>query len=225
MPFYLIDKPKDWTSHDVVAVMRGRTKTKKVGHAGTLDPFATGLLIVGVERDATKRLDEFKGMNKTYEATLVFGATSTTQDSDGEISSTGADCSSLTKEQVGEALTTFLGEQQQVPPMYSAKKIDGTRLYELARKGKEVERDPVDITIYSIELLSFQAEDERPTAHIRVVCSTGTYIRTLCHDIGEALGVGAYCAELRRTHIGTYDVSHAVGPKDDDIEPARFDIS
>lgn len=206
--FLLIDKPIDWTSHDVVAYLRGVTKTKKVGHAGTLDPFATGLLIVGIGREATKRLDEFKGMEKEYIATITLGAISDTYDKTGVIIETGK-ATEPPKETVQETLKSFLGKQEQIPPMYSAKKVQGKKLYELARKGIEVERKPSQIEIYIIELMTY----DFPTLRIKISCSTGTYIRTLAHDIGQKLGTGAYCSELERTRIGIYLVNEAHEPK------------
>lgn len=208
--FLLIDKPTTWTSFDVVAYLRGVTKTKKIGHAGTLDPFATGLLIVGVGREATKRIDEFKGMEKEYIATIELGKTSTTFDTEGEI--TKHDTCNMTPEEksVRDVLHTFVGNIEQIPPMYSAKKVNGKKLYELARKGIEVERKPHHVKIFEIELLKYTY----PNLQIKVTCGTGTYIRTLADDIGKKLETGAYCTELRRTKIGEYSVEHAVGPKD-----------
>ncbi len=213
--FLLIDKPKDWTSHDVVAKIRGMARKEtgikkiKVGHAGTLDPFATGLLIVGIGRDATKRLDEFKALPKTYVATLKLGATSDTQDSDGIIIQTpDTDNQTPSIEEVNQILKSFIGKQKQIPPMYSAKKVGGKKLYDLARQGIEIERQPSEIEIYNIKLLDYKYPDLK----IEVDCSTGTYIRTLAHDIGEKLGCGAYCDELRRTRIGEYEVEDAKAP-------------
>lgn len=203
--FLLIDKPATWTSHDVVAKLRRITGVKKIGHAGTLDPFATGLLIVGVERAATRRLDEFKGMPKTYEATVHLGASSDTLDSDGAIELFPND-PQPSRSVVEDVITSFLGEQEQTPPMFSAKKIGGKKLYDLAREGKTVERNPVNITIHSIELLKYAY----PELHIRVNASSGTYIRVLAADIGESLSTKAYCSNLRRTSIGNATVDHAV---------------
>ena len=208
--FLLIDKEATWTSNDVVAFLRGRFKKEKgiknlkVGHAGTLDPFATGLLIVGVGKEATVRLDEFKNLNKTYEATLKLGEISDTQDPEGTIKSTNF-LGSIDLKQIETVLKKFLGKQQQIPPMHSAKKIQGQRLYELARQGIEVERQANDIEIYDIKLIDY----EYPKLKIEVKCSTGTYIRQLAQDIGETLGCGAYCEELRRTRIGEYNVEDA----------------
>lgn len=210
--FILIDKPENWTSHDVVAYLRKVTGVKKIGHSGTLDPFATGLLIVGVGREATKRLDEFKAMDKTYEATLRLGAVSDTYDRTGTIvlSPHPAAPSSLIigEEKIRQTLKKFIGAQTQTPPMYSAKKVGGKKLYELARKGIEIERRPEEITIYDIRLNGW--EPEKNFLHITCHVSSGTYIRTLAHDIGQALGTGAYCEELRRTAIGEYKVVDAI---------------
>jgi len=212
--FLLINKPETWTSHDVVGYMRRVTHIKRIGHAGTLDPFATGLLIVAIGRENTKRLDElFKGLDKTYVATLRLGATSNTFDKTGVITKTEGFESQiplLSKERLGEVVNSFVGPQNQVPPMYSAKKIDGKKLYKLARKGIEVERKPHHITIYNIELLDYTF----PELKIRVRCSTGTYIRTLVHDIGQKLGIGAYCEALERVNIGEYSLENATPIKD-----------
>lgn len=229
--FLLVNKPKNWTSHDVVGYLRKITGIKKIGHAGTLDPFATGLLIVGVGREATKNIDTFKALPKEYIATLKLGATSDTQDSTGIIKIKKSCCSETTprawqesptteepcpeqnKEQISEKevkniLQSFLGKQKQTPPMFSAKKINGKKLYELARKGIEIERQPNNIEISVIDLL----EIKNFKLKIKVQCSTGTYIRTLCHDIGEKLKIGAYCDELERTSIGSYSLVKAHEP-------------
>ncbi len=206
--FLLIDKPTDWTSHDVVGYLRGVTREKTIGHAGTLDPFATGLLIVGVSREATKQLDRFKSLPKTYETTIFLGATSTTDDPTGTIIQK-ENVTEPDVERVAEVLRSFVGKQLQTPSMYSAKKVDGVKLYELARQGKTIDRPPEPIEIFSLELLSYAY----PALSVRVTCSPGTYIRTLAHDIGEKLGTGGYCHALRRTAIGEYTVSDAKEPK------------
>ncbi len=211
--FLLVDKPMDWTSHDVVGYLRGVTKIKKIGHTGTLDPFATGLLIVAVQRAATKRINEFHEFKKTYEAEIKLGAVSNTQDRTGtivELKNKNEKLKDINLSDIQNVLDFFVGEQEQIPPMFSAKKIKGKKLYELARKGEEVERRPNTITVHEMELLDF-SEDR---LKIRCVVSTGTYVRTLAHDIGQKLGVGAYCEELRRTKIGPYKVENAIGPKD-----------
>lgn len=209
MPFILINKPKGWTSFDIIAYLRGSLKVKKIGHAGTLDPFATGLLIVGVEREATKKLEEFKNLPKTYQAKIRLGAFSDTQDSTGKITLKEKIEHIPTKQEVENILQKFIGKQKQLPPMHSAKKVKGKRLYKLARQGVEVEREPHEIEIYSIKLLSY----EYPQLEIEVNCGAGTYIRTLAYDIGESLGTGAYCDELLRTKIGEYDISKALEVK------------
>jgi len=207
--FLLIDKPVDWTSHDVVGYLRKVLGIKKIGHAGTLDPFATGLLIVGIGRGATKQLDQFKNLHKTYEATLELGATSDTQDSTGIITPYDFDTTPDIHE-VEQVLKTFLGKQQQIPPMHSAKKVNGKKLYKLARKGMEIEREAHDIEIFEIKLLNY----DFPELRIHVECSVGTYIRTLAYDIGLKLGTGAHCKELRRTGIGPYHIDNALSPEE-----------
>lgn len=214
--FLLIDKPADWTSHDAVAYLR-RTirqalgiKKIKIGHAGTLDPFATGLLIIGVGKEATKQLSHYQRLPKVYEATITLGATSDTQDGTGIISETVPQPSAATKEQIEQTLLSFLGKQEQLPPMYSAKKIQGKKLYQLARSGQEIERKPHHITIYRLERIAYQW----PELSFRAEVSSGTYIRTLAHDIGTTLGVGAYCKTLRRTSTGPYRVQDAIAPTD-----------
>lgn len=208
--FLLIDKPTDWTSHDVVGYLRRVTGIKKIGHAGTLDPFATGLLIVAVGRESTKRIDEFKNLRKTYETTIAFGATSDTQDKTGTITPDDPATQMPIEDDIRDVLQQFTGPQQQIPPMYSAKKVGGKKLYELARKGIEIERQPNDIEIYDIELLKYNES----TIDIRCEVSVGTYIRTLAYDIGHKLNIGSYCEELRRTRIGDFSVDQAVAPKD-----------
>lgn len=203
----LIDKPAGWTSHDVVAYLRRKLGVKKVGHAGTLDPFATGLLIVGVGRDSTKRLADFLKMDKSYEATVRLGATSDTDDRTGKIEEGKSD-GETSRDDVRRALDRFVGTIQQIPPAYSAKKIAGKKMYELARRGIVVEQKPVTVAIHSIDLLDYHW----PLVRIRVNVSSGTYIRALARDLGEALGVGAYLEELRRTSIGPYDLTNARTP-------------
>ena len=207
--FLLVDKPAGITSHDVIDALRKVTGIRKIGHAGTLDPFATGLLVVGIGREATRLLSTMMAKDKEYEAQAMLGATSDTQDLKGEIVET-PDVIMPSPEQVHEALALFRGDIMQTPPMYSAKKIKGKKLYELARKGEEVERVPVAITIHELELLNFSP----PLMTIRVKCGKGTYIRTLAHDIGQKLGTGAYLKTLRRTAIGTFKVNKATPLKE-----------
>lgn len=212
MSFILLNKPVGWTSHDAVAYVRKQLREKnpankkiKVGHAGTLDPFATGLLIIGVGRESTKELDKFKALPKTYIATIKLGETSDTQDKTGQISK-GTAREYLNKEEILSTINAFKGKQLQTPPMFSAKKIDGKKLYELARQGKEVERKACEIEIYEINLLEYSW----PFLKIEVKCSAGTYIRSLANDIGEKLGTGAYCEELERTAIGEYNINNSL---------------
>ncbi len=207
----LIDKPATWTSFDAVNFIRSElryatgNKKIKVGHTGTLDPFATGLLIVAIGRENTKKIDEFAHLPKTYAATLRLGTTSDTFDSTGTIMQY-PDAKPVDLEDIKKVLQNFIGEQDQLPPMFSAKKINGQRLYKLARKGKEVKRQPNRITIFDIKFLSYSY----PELIIEVSCSAGTYIRTLANDIGEQLGIGAYCSALRRTKIGEYKIEDAI---------------
>lgn len=212
----LIDKQPGWTSFDVVAKIRGMrraafkasgvTPTKrqlKVGHAGTLDPFATGLLII-LLGDTTKRSDEFLKQDKTYEATIYLGATSTTGDPEGEI--TPVSDQRPSEKAIKDALAKFNGQITQTPPAYSAIKINGQRAYKLARKGIDVEIPTRQVTIHSLELLDYSY----PEAVIRANVSSGTYIRSLAEDIGKTLGTGAYCSQLRRTTIGELTIKDAV---------------
>ena len=205
----LVDKPVGWTSFDVCAKIRGQIRAEyrlrgekptkrqlKVGHAGTLDPFATGLLII-LLGDATSRSDEFLKLDKVYEATIRLGKNSSTGDLEGEMTQVSE--RQPTESEVLEAIGQFNGEISQIPPAYSAIKINGQRAYKLAREGKEVEIPSRNVTIHSIELLKYVY----PEIIIRTNVSSGTYIRSLAEDIGNALDVGAYCSELRRISIGT----------------------
>lgn len=213
--FILLDKPAGPSSHGMVAFLRRITGVKRIGHAGTLDPFASGLLIMGVGRASTKRLGEFLKQDKEYEADLFLGKTTATFDTEGVVTSE-YDGGAIPVEVVTSVLRNFVGEQKQVPPMFSAKKVDGKRLYELARAGKEVEREACDVVIHELELLSY----DWPRAKIRVKCSSGTYIRSLADDIGAKLGCGAYLEGLRRTAIGRHGVVSALSP--DDLSPENW---
>ena len=199
----IVDKPQGWTSQDVTAKLRGVFQTRRIGHGGTLDPMATGVLPVFVGR-ATRGVEFFEHAEKTYETVLRLGITTDTEDITGTVL-TEQDAF-VTGEMVEAALPKFRGEIMQVPPMYSALKVNGQKLYELARKGKEVERQPRPITIHELTLLGMDAEGIR----LRVHCSKGTYIRTLCKDIGEALGCGGCMASLRRVQAGEYTIEEAV---------------
>ncbi|GGG12008.1 tRNA pseudouridine(55) synthase TruB [Paenibacillus abyssi] len=190
-------KPAGWTSHDVVAKARRLLRTKRIGHAGTLDPEVTGVLPLCIGR-ATRVVEYMQELPKAYEAVLQFGVSTDTEDLTGTVTETALNVS-LTEEQVRNALDSFVGEIEQVPPMYSAVRVDGKRLYELAREGKVVERKKRKATIHEIQLLSLDLEAAHPRITFHVTCSKGTYIRTLCVDIGKALGVPAAMASLKRT--------------------------
>ena len=200
----IIDKPADWTSMDVCAKIRGILHEKRVGHGGTLDPMATGVLPVFVGQ-ATRAVEFAENSRKEYVAGLRLGQVTTTQDISGETLETHPVIAA--RADVEEALTHFMGDIQQIPPMYSAIKINGQKLYDLARKGKEVERKPRSITIYELELLEQVSETDYL---IRCVCSKGTYIRTLCHDIGQRLGCGGTLYSLRRTMAAGYTLADTV---------------
>lgn len=201
----LVDKPAGMTSHDVVDRVRRIFHTRAVGHAGTLDPFATGLLILGVGK-ATKELATYLGLDKTYVATARLGFTSTTDDPEGVITANPNTQCPMTKDVEG-ALLSFLGTHEQTTPLYSAKKVGGKKMYELARKGlgDTVKRPTKLVTIHDIRLSTF----DFPLLTFEVSCSSGTYIRALARDLGEKLGTGAYLTGLRRTKIGTYDIANA----------------
>lgn len=196
-------KEKGFTSHDVVAKLRGIVGQKKIGHTGTLDPDATGVLPVCLGK-ATKLCDLLTDKNKTYEAVLLLGKTTDTQDITGEVleeKSTEA----LTEEKVREAIEGFIGDYEQIPPMYSALKVNGKKLYELAREGKVIERKARPVKILDIQIL----EIDLPKVRMEVSCSKGTYIRTLCHDIGEKLGCGGCMESLMRTRVSTFRIEDA----------------
>lgn len=199
----IVDKPQGWTSQDVTARLRRVFDTRRIGHGGTLDPMATGVLPVFVGR-ATRGVEFFEHAEKTYETVLRLGITTDTEDITGVV--LRENTVSVTEEDVEKALEGFRGEILQVPPMYSALKVGGQKLYDLARKGKEVERQPRPVTIHELTLLSMDGSD----VCLRVRCSKGTYIRTLCKDIGEALGCGGTMAALRRTQAGEYTTQEAV---------------
>ena len=199
----IIDKPQGWTSQDVTARLRRVFNTRRIGHGGTLDPMATGVLPVFVDR-ATRGVEFFEHAEKTYETVLRLGLTTDTEDISGNVL-TEQDAF-VTGEMLEEVLQKFRGEIMQVPPMYSALKINGQKLVDLARKGKTVERQPRPVTIHELTLLGMEADG----IHLRVRCSKGTYIRTLCKDIGEALGCGGCMAALRRVQAGEYTIGEAV---------------
>src|SRR3989338_8905526 len=209
--FLLIDKPPGPTSHDVIDELRRRTGIRKIGHAGTLDPFASGLLLVAVGREATREISRFVGLDKTYKATFILGAHSTTLDPEGEIKAVPLPMD--TRSRLENALRTLTGKLQQTPPMYSAVKIGGKKLYELAREGKEVERKPRDVEVYSLALTSPLKSLDHGTPlsfEVCIHCSSGTYIRALARDLGEMLGTAGYVHALQRTQIGPFHVRNAV---------------
>lgn len=207
----VIDKPPGMTSHDVVDRVRKELRTKKVGHGGTLDPDATGVLLIGVGK-ATRFLSYAQAAPKRYSARVRFGSSTTSQDASGEVTRSRS-AAGLTESEVERILPDFTGDIEQVPPMVSAVKIDGERLYRKARRGEEVERPSRPVHIYQLELLSFHPGDE-PEAQLDVRCSGGTYIRTLAHDMGGALGYGGHLRELRRTEANGFALTDAI-PLDD----------
>lgn len=200
----LINKPLRWTSFDAVRKIRNLVRIKKVGHAGTLDPLATGLLIICTGK-FTKKINEYMAREKEYTGEFTLGATTPTYDLESEPGNFKP-VDSLTKEQIYCATAAFTGEIQQVPPAHSAIKIEGKRVYELARQGKEVKIEPRKVTISEFEITSI----DLPKVRFRVVCSTGTYIRSLAFDFGNALGCGAYLSELCRTRIGEFRLEDAM---------------
>jgi tRNA pseudouridine55 synthase len=199
----IIDKPTGLTSHDVVNRVRRMTKIRQVGHAGTLDPMATGVLVVCLGQ-ATRVSEYLLGHDKTYRATIRLGVETNTYDADGEIVATHD--VQVDRAQVARALAQFTGEIQQVPPMVSALKRGGQKLYELARQGIEIEREARPVIVHAIELLDYQA----PEAVIDVRCSAGTYIRSIAHDLGAALGTGGHLIDLRRTAAGPFTIEQAI---------------
>ena len=211
----LVDKPRGVTSHDVVDVVRRGVGTRKVGHAGTLDPMATGLLLIGVGR-ATRLLRFLGALPKTYEGTMRLGVETTTLDADGDVvRETEVD---VTEAHVRDAIGALVGESLQRPPAYSAVKVGGRKLYEAAREGERLEAEPRPVRVHAFDLLSYDA----PDATFRVTCSGGTYVRVLAADVGAALSCGAHLVALRRTAIGPYAVDDAVAP-DGAGEPLPLD--
>jgi len=200
----LIDKPYEWTSFDVVRKIRYLTKTKKVGHAGTLDPLATGLLIVCTGK-FTKTINEYMAQEKEYTGTITLGAVTPTYDLESEPTNVKS-IEHLTTEDLQKATISFTGNILQIPPIHSAIKKDGKRVYELARRGEDVKLEPRPVTISEFSIVKV----EMPVVHFKVVCSTGTYIRSLANDYGEALGVGGYLSSLCRTRIGSFLLQDAM---------------
>ncbi len=201
----IVDKPADWTSHDVVAKARKLCHTKRVGHTGTLDPFATGVLVLCLNR-ATRLVQFLTGEDKEYLATMRFGFATDTGDLTGTPLAPATSTAHLNEDLIERALTAFRGTITQIPPMYSAKKIGGVKLYEMARRGEQIERAPITV---EINHLSLETPLDNNECTIRVTCSSGTYIRTLAEDIGKQLGIGAHLTALRRTRAGNCDLSRA----------------
>ena len=213
--FLIIDKPSGMTSHDVVDRVRGKLKIRKVGHLGTLDPLATGVLVMAIGQ-ATKLAKYFVDDDKEYLTTVRLGTVTDSQDLDGKIISQNDDVN-ITREQLEQELNSFIGEIDQIPPMVSAKKVGGERLYKLHRKGIEVKRDPKKVTIKSIILKEF----DPPHAVFQVECSKGTYVRTLCSDLGEKLGTGGAMSALVRLRSGFFLIEDAL--KLDQFEEMELD--
>jgi len=213
----LIDKPLDWTSFQVVNKLRWLIREKygikkiKVGHAGTLDPLATGLLIICTGK-FTKKIEEYQGQEKEYTGTITLGATTPSYDLETSFDQE-FDHSQVTEQMVNEAVLGFIGDIEQRPPVFSALKKDGKRLYEYAREGKEVEIPTRTVHISEFEITGFS----KPDIHFRVVCSKGTYIRTLAHDLGKAVGSGSHLSKLRRTRIGEFKVENALSIEDFEV--------
>jgi tRNA pseudouridine55 synthase len=199
----LVDKPAGWTSHDVVAKIRNHFRFNKVGHGGTLDPLATGLLVLLIGR-GTKLSNRIMGGDKTYEGTLHLGVTTDSQDRDGAVLAE-TDAGHITREQIEQAVSKYVGDIEQIPPMVSAIKKDGVALYKLARKGQEIEREPRAIHVHCFEVTGFRS----PFVDFRIRSSKGTYVRTLAHDIGNDLGVGGSLHALRRTASGPLSIEKA----------------
>ena len=204
----LINKPLDWTSFDVVNKLRYKLKIKKIGHAGTLDPLATGLLIVCVGK-MTKRIDEFMGQEKEYTGKFVIGKTTPSHDLETEVVD-GNDISQITPEAIRSAASTFVGKISQLPPLHSAIKIGGKRAYEFARTGRTIELQPREVEVAAFDITQINP----PEISFRIVCSKGTYIRSIARDFGNTLGAGAYLSELCRTRIGNFHLADAVNIED-----------
>lgn len=214
----LVDKPKEHTSHDVIARLRGKLKMKRIGHAGTLDPMATGLLVVLVGK-ATKASQYLVSLDKVYSGTIELGKTTNSQDADGEVVAT-APVPDLTREDLEKQMQSFVGDQYQTPPMHSAIKVKGVPLYKLAHKGKSVDREPRFIHVNSFELTGF----ESPFVNFRLQCSKGTYVRTIAHDLGHRIGCGAHLCRLVRDAIDHLQLADAL-PLEDLLAMETKDIA
>ncbi len=202
----LIDKPKGWSSFRAVRTIRNAVNVKKVGHAGTLDPMATGLLIICTGKK-TKSISEYQGMFKVYEGTITLGISSPSMDAETEITEVKS-LEGITEVMILEEKEKFTGRIKQIPPMFSALKVNGKPLYKMARQGKEIKREPREIEIYEFDITKI----ELPDVFFRIKCSTGTYIRSIAGDLGYNLGCGGLLSRLRRTAIGSYDISDAFLP-------------
>jgi tRNA pseudouridine55 synthase len=209
----LLDKPQGPTSHDLVARTRRALGTRKVGHAGTLDPMATGLMILGVD-SSTRLLTFLVGLDKEYTATIRLGQATTTDDAEGEVVAE-VDASALTPEAIATAVTALTGEIAQVPSSFSAIKVEGRRAYDRARAGEDVDLPPRPVTVSVFEVLESRPDGTRLDLDVRVAVSSGTYVRALARDLGRALGVGGHLTALRRTRVGPFDITDAVDPDGD----------
>lgn len=214
----LVDKPREHTSHDVIARLRKKLQMKRIGHAGTLDPMATGLLVILVGK-ATKASQYIVSLDKEYTGTIELGKTTNSQDADGEVMAT-APVPDLTPEELERHMKSFLGDQYQTPPMHSAIKVGGVPLYKMAHKGKEVEREPRFIRIHSFELLGY----EKPHVHFRLRCTKGTYVRTVAHDLGNRIGCGGHLSKLVRTATDKFRLEQAL-PLEEILELPVRDIA
>jgi len=203
--FLVINKPADWTSFDVVAKIRNKLGVKKVGHTGTLDPKATGVLVLCLGK-ATKQAEHIMKTDKEYIAEITLGATSTTDDSEGEITKTRNSKLETQKKEIEALLPKFSGTFDQIPPQFSAKKVKGVRAYKAARAGKTIRLEPSTVTVHELEVLAY----EWPTLKLRIRCGKGFYVRALARDIGEALKIGGYLSALQRTRVGSYSIDQAV---------------
>lgn len=215
----VIDKPQGWTSFDVVAKIRNKLGAKKVGHTGTLDPMATGVLVLCLGK-ATKLAQTMTGYDKEYIAEITLAATSPTDDAEGEVQKNEA-AKPVSDDELKAALKTFEGEIMQLPPKFSAKKIKGRRAYDMARKGQEVKLEPVPVKVHELELLEYAW----PIARVRVLSGKGFYVRSLARDLGEKLGTGAYLSALRRTKVGDFDLSQATtieAADEKSVQPVRL---
>ena len=213
----IIDKPAGMTSHDVVAKLRKVCKTKRVGHGGTLDPMATGLLIIGVDA-GTKALQFVSAASKTYDATICLGVSTHTDDAEGDVLMR-KDASQITDDQIREQLSTFVGDIEQVPSSVSAIKVDGKRAYDLVRAGEEVRLKSRSVTIFSIDLHDIQHHEETISVDVTITCSSGTYIRAIARDVGQSLGVGGHLTSLRRTQACGYTLADAHQWDEPDLQP------